>query len=371
MTKMKIAIAGLLLISGSAISAVGSCDVIGGGAQYQDRLTPDNVAHYVTVRTFDALKQAVDSNHPFIYVPGDVTITVPNQPQALRIKAGQTLFSNRGEKGSRGALLQTPWLNDGLNQYPVYVVEAKARITGLRIEGPSGQPDTPNKTIGIQFLPGTDHIDIDNNEIYHWPWAGISVKTSVDNKIHHNVIHDNIRTQLGYGVVVQNGHAQADIYCNTFNANRHAIAGKGDDGEGYHAYNNLVLNGGARGAYHQFDMHKGAQGHGGKNIIINNNLFDYGRYETSNRGSVYIRGVPTDGPVGVNDNLFTQPWTVGLQTAVGGVPGSIPPVEEIKRYNRFSVAAHYSKDAAGFCVVSVAEHRMPVNCESVASVLEK
>lgn len=102
---MKIAIASLLLISGSAISAVGSCDVIGGGRQYQDRLTPDNVAHYVTVRTFDALKQAVDSNHPFIYVPGDVTITVPNQPQALRIKAGQTLFSNRGEKRQSGRFI--------------------------------------------------------------------------------------------------------------------------------------------------------------------------------------------------------------------------------------------------------------------------
>lgn len=211
------------------------------------------------------------------------------------------------KKGSRGALLQTPWLNDGLNQYPVYVVEAKARITGLRIEGPSGQPDTPNKTIGIQFLPGTDHIDIDNNEIYHWPWAGISVKRPSTIKfittLSTIISVPNWATVWWYKMAMP----KADIYCNTFNANRHAIAGKGDDGEGYHAYNNLVLNGGARGAYHQFDMHKGAQGHGGKNIIINNNLFDYGRYGTSNRGSVYIRGVPTDGPVSVNDNLFTQP----------------------------------------------------------------
>lgn len=352
-------------------AAPGNCDVIGGGESYTNKLLPESVLKYVIATNYDELKQYVDSGQPYIFIPGTVTITVPNTSSSLRIKSGQTIFSDRGINGSQGALLTTPYLNDEQNAYPIYEVESRARITGLRIQGPSGETGTKNKTIGMQFVPGSSEIEVDNNEVFNWPWSGVNVKTSVDNKVHHNFIHDNIRSELGYGIVVQNGNAQAEIYCNVFNANRHSIAGSGNDGEGYNAHDNLILPGGGRGAYHQFDMHKGAQGHGGKYVIANDNIFDYGAYGTSNRYSIYIRGIPADGPITVTGNIFTQPWNVGSQFAVGGVSGSVPSAEEIKATNSFNKKASYTIDETGLCWVNVAALSLAVNCNSVSTVLSK
>lgn len=358
-------------LAAPALAVPGHCDVIGGGEGYTSALLTENAPGYVTAKTYDELKDYLNAGEKFIYIPGAITLTVPNQSAAVHVKSGQTLFSDRGIEGSAGALLQTPYLNEEANAYPVYTVESGARITGLRIEGPYGESNTPAKTIGMQFTPGSSGIEIDNNEIYNWPWSGVNIKTSVDNKIHHNFIHNNIRSELGYGVVVQNGNAQAEIYCNTFNANRHAIAGSGNDGEGYHAHDNLILSGGGRGAYHQFDMHKGSQGHGGKYVIANDNIFDYGAYGTSNRYSIYIRGVPTEGPLEVTGNIFTNPWNVGSQFAVGGVAGSVPSPDEIQATNSLNKKATYTRDEAGQCRVNVNGLSLPVSCVSVASVLKK
>lgn len=363
----------LLILDGLAcVTAAqpGHCDVIAGGTGYLAGLVPEKVNEYVTATTFEELKQYIDAGKAYIFIPGTITITVPNAFSSLRIKTGQTIFSDRGINGSEGALLITPFLNNDANEYPVYEVESKARITGLRIQGPSGEMTTNNKTIGIQLVTHSSHIEIDNNEIYNWPWAGISVKSSHENKVHHNFIHHNIRSELGYGVVVQNGEAQAEIYCNTFDANRHAIAGSGDDGEGYEAHNNLVLPGGGKGAYHQFDMHKGMQGHGGKYVIVNDNIFDYGAPGTSNRESIYIRGVPTDGAAFVNGNVFTQPWAVGTQFAVDGVKDSVPLEDEIKRVNRFQIPVTYTLEQNGLCRINTEDLSLVVNCKSVSSVLK-
>ena len=366
------AIVGTLLavgVTGNASAELGSCDVVGGGRGYTSPLLKSNAMNSVTANSFDELKKYVEAGEKFIFIPSDVTITVPNAQASLRIKSGQTIFGDRGIEGSQGALLVTPYLNDEANAYQIYELESNSRITGLRIQGPSGETTTNSKTIGMQLVVDSSGIEVDNNEIYNWPWAGISVKTSVANKIHHNFIHDNIRSELGYGVVVQNGNAQAEIYCNTFNANRHSIAGKGDDGEGYYAHDNLILPDGARGAYHQFDMHQGTQGHGGKYIIATNNIFDYGAYGTSNRGSIYIRGVPTDGPITVTDNIFTQGWAVGSQFAVGGVDGSVPGEDDIKATNSFSIKATYTQDTSGVCSINVGDSSLLVNCDSIASML--
>lgn len=368
---MKIFCTSLVFIgsAAAAVAAPGSCDVIGGGSGYNALLTPDNAEGYVTATTFDELSQYVNAGQKFIYIPGSVTISVPNAKNSLHIQDGQTIFSDRGRNGSNGALLTTSYLNDEDNDYPVFEMESNSRVTGLRIQGPSGETTTINKTIGIQFVPGSSNIEVDNNEIFNWPWAGVSVKTSIDNKVHHNFIHDNIRSELGYGIVVQNGNAQAEISCNTFNANRHSIAGSGNDGEGYNAHDNLVLPGGERGAHHQFDMHMGNQQHGGKYVIANDNIFDYGYYGTSNRGSIYIRGVPTDGPITVTGNLFTQPWAVGSQFAVDGVDGSVPSEDEIKENNSFEVPATYTQDDSEVCKVNISGMSLPVNCTSISTVI--
>ncbi|WP_253376620.1 right-handed parallel beta-helix repeat-containing protein [unidentified bacterial endosymbiont] len=361
----------LASMASTAVAAPGSCDVIGGGAGYTTALLPANAEGYVTATTYEELRKYVDAGQPFIFIPGTATITVPNAQSSLRVKSGQTIFSDRGLNGSPGALLTTPHINEDENNYQVYDLESKARMTGLRIQGPSGETTTNNKTIGLQFVTGSSDIEVDNNEIFNWPWAGVSVKASVNNKVHHNFIHDNIRSELGYGVVVQNGNAQTEVSCNTFNANRHAIAGSGNDGEGYNAHDNLVLPGGGRGAYHQFDMHRWNEGHGGKYVIAHDNIFDYGSFGTSNRSSIYILGVPTDGPATVSGNIFTQPWVVGSQFAVAGIKGAVPSEAEIKATNTFEAPATYTQDASGVCRVNVKNLALPVNCASVATVLSK
>lgn len=347
------------------LSLAQNCDVLGGGRGYSAALRAEQIPGHVVARDFASLKAAVDSGARHIHVPSDATIELPNQSSALWLRAGQTLFGDRGLEGRPGGLLRARWVDAAARNYPVIVVESGARISGLRIEGPSGEATSTNSTIGIQLLPGTQGVEIDNNELYHWPWAAVSVKQSVDNRIHHNHIHDNLRSQLGYGVVVQNGHAQADIHCNVFNANRHAIASSGEPGERYQARDNLVLNGGGRGAYHQFDMHAGSTGAGGQSVEITGNVFDYGRFGTSNRSSVLIRGVPKEGPITVVGNLFTQGWVVGSQTAVAGVAGSIPDAEQIHQWNRFQTPAVYSSHPAGECRLTIAGRTTRVNCEAV------
>ncbi|HDL6961430.1 TPA: right-handed parallel beta-helix repeat-containing protein [Yersinia enterocolitica] len=367
--KLSVLALSMTCFSAWALAAPGACDVIAGGQGYRAALKVQDVENYVTASTYEELKQYVDKDEQFIFIPGDITITVPNLSTALHFKSGQTVFSDRGIDGSKGALLVTQWLNDDENTYPVYAVESDVRLTGLRFEGPTNEATTNNKTIGMQFVSNSSNIQIDNNEIYNWPWSGVNVKSSIDNKVHHNFIHDNLRSERGYGVVVQNGNAQAEIYCNTFNANRHAIAGSGEDGEGYYAHNNLVLNGGGRAAYHQFDMHLGSTGHGGKFITATDNIFDYGAYGTSNRRSIYMRGVPTDGAITVAGNIFTQPWEVGSQKAVAGVEDSVPSEAEIEAVNTFNAAASYTQNNDGICTVNVASRSLPVNCDSVATVL--
>ncbi|MDH0867831.1 right-handed parallel beta-helix repeat-containing protein [Mitsuaria sp. GD03876] len=342
-----------------------NCDVLGGGAGYDAMLLSEGVPGHVVATDFATLKSAVDNGARAVFVPGSATIELPNQSSALRIRAGQTVFSDRGRDGSPGGLLHVKWADNTARNYPVIVVESGSRITGLRIEGPSGEATAANRTIGIQLLPGTQGVVIDNNELYRWPWAAVSVKQSVDNRIHHNYIHDNLRSQLGYGVVIQNGHADADIHCNVFNANRHAIAGSGEPGERYRARDNLVLNGGGRGAYHQFDMHAGSTGAGGQSVHITGNVFDYGRFGTSNRSSVVIRSVPSEGPITVADNLFTQGWVVGSQTAVSGVANAVPAADGIHRLNRFWVPAIYSNHPRGECRLTIADRTTRANCRAV------
>src|SRR5471030_25369 len=339
------------------------CDILGGGIGYTKYLDKNTVPHS-TATTYAELKSQLAQGITYIYIPPDVTIEIPSQQNAIVINENQTIFSDRGEKGSEGALLKTPYLNENANNYPVFMIKSHARLTGLRIEGPYQESNTNAQTIGLQTLPGSQGVQIDNNEIYGWPWAGISIKQSESNTVHHNYIHNNIKSELGYGIVVQNGNAQVEISCNVFNANRHAIAGSGSAGEGYYAHANLVLNGGGYGAYHQFDMHKSGE-IGGEYVNIQNNWFDYGRYGTSNRSSIGLRGVPSQGPATITGNFFSQDYNVGTQTAVS-VEGGVPTKEDILATNKFTVPMVYSKYGEG-CVMNFDSDNKPqvVNCKSV------
>lgn len=363
----------MMVICPQAAEAAVKCQRIGGydastTSKYLSDITIDS-----TVTNFAELQQQIQAGAKKIYIPGDVTITLPNKSQALILHKGQKLISDRGLNGSQGARLVVEKGLDNLSsKYPLIVMNSETRITGFRIEGPVKGSQSYNKTIGIQFMPGSSNIQVDNNEIYYWPWAGVSVKTSKNNLVNNNYIHDNKKSGLGYGVVVQNGNNQVEISCNTFNANRHSIAGSGEDGDGYEAYHNLVLNGGEKAAYHAFDMHKGSTGHGGKKVVIEANIFDFGRPTTSNYSSVMLRGVPTSGKAIIQQNTFSQGWRLSNgTTAISQVTGATYSPETLQHRNSFNVPVRYSKTTTG-CYVSYGEPTalsIAVDCQSIRSVL--
>ena len=351
-----------LYLMSSPAAAMPFCDVIGGGNGHLS-VHNDVPTHYQTARTFAELKGFLQAGEPNVFIPADVDIRLPLEPAALVIGEGQRVFGDRGIRGSVGARLYVVASDEQPHAYPVITLASFSRVSGLRLEGPSGRADTPLMTIGLQLLPGSRGVRIDNNDIYHWPWAGISVKQAVDNTISYNYIHHNLRHERGYGMVVQNGHAQADLYCNVFDANRHALAGSGQAGEGYYAHHNLILQGGGRAAYHQMDMHKLGD-IGGKYVDIRYNWFDYGRYGTSNRSSIMIRGIPTDGPAHIAWNIFSQGVQVGSQWAIDGVPGAIPGQAQWRSENTFDVALDYVK-TTDRCELHDGQGHHPVLCEAL------
>jgi hypothetical protein len=143
-------------------------------------------------------------------------------------------------------------------------------ITGLRLDG--GMSDDPFSAVGTPDADGigvysSQDVEIDHDELDHWRGSAVNVHDRRhligqanantvrihDNYIHHNQ-HPSAETCIdsllgsghaaGYGVQVSEG-AYALIDRNVFDYNRHAIAGDGQDGTGYEAYDNLVLaNGG-------------------------------------------------------------------------------------------------------------------------------
>jgi FG-GAP-like repeat len=148
------------------------------------------------------------------------------------------------------------------------------RITGLRLEGPSGSEDTWHDTIGI--LVGDPlytwqqpfQTIIDRNEIFNWPTDAIMpIAGSSDQDcwygqpgtfsdsgffipgligsldaatVTRNFIHDNQESGYGYGVSVSYG-AGATILGNVFSYDRHVVTSDDHTGDNYSAWDNLVL----------------------------------------------------------------------------------------------------------------------------------
>ncbi|HEX4341020.1 MAG TPA: hypothetical protein VH062_34160 [Polyangiaceae bacterium] len=206
--------------------------------------------------------------------PGE-QITVQNQVdmdmsylENIVIAAGVTL------RGGRTPRDPGPRFRTTTRPSPLFLVKGDGvHITGVRIEGPDmGVPGDDEVQVAI-YDNSFVNVQIDNNELSGW--SGSAVKIEDDGQridyvanpetvhVHDNYIHNNQHEgRQGYGVVIGNG-AYALIDQNVFDWNRHAIAGDGSSGSGYHAFRNLVLpNGGLHrwvlGFWthtHQFDMH--------------------------------------------------------------------------------------------------------------------
>jgi len=201
----------------------------------------------------------------------------------------------------------------------IAVAGSNVRITGLRLRGPSGSLDgSVPQADGIEVLSDQFVTLIDHNEIFNWTNAAVEVvgmfadesgvircpapgtfppNRTASVRIARNYIHDNVRAELGYGVVVSSG-AYLSIDRNTFLYNRHSIAGDGTAHSGYAASFNLVLSRSPvydhGGSGHEFDMHgtgsvrsAGNGGTAGSNLSVVGNTF-LGR----SRPNFDSRGIP-------------------------------------------------------------------------------
>ena len=276
--------------------------LIGGGNSYGSNVTKGDF----TVRDLDALLDALSKAKAgqTVFIPAeteiDLTARIYIEQLVLNIPEGVTLAGDRGQNGSKGALLTSDALKT-----PVMILAAgpDVRITGLRLRGPNPKRylDHHRRSFGeggggheyyYKFPTSngitTEHprLEVDNCEISGFSHAGIYLTTAEGHHIHHNYIHHCQYQGLGYGVC--HNTASSLIEHNLFNWNRHSIAGTGRPGNSYIARHNVEL---GISLSHCFDMHGGRDRKDGTDIAgtsieIYNNTF--GAPQTP----VVIRGVP-------------------------------------------------------------------------------
>ena len=219
---------------------------LGGGAGY-GRIPPGGG---LRVRTVEELLEALAGAQAgeVVFVNGnaelDLTEWVFADATVLRIPAGVTLASNRGHEGSPGALLKS----EAMGTSPlIEVLGPGVRITGLRLRGPDPQrrlafhyrvfavqPGTPEEQnanyyklpTACAIIADDDRLEVDNCELSGWSHAAVYLrKGAAEAHIHHNYMHHNQRSGLGYGVCLD--RSDALIEANLFDYCRHHIAGTG------------------------------------------------------------------------------------------------------------------------------------------------
>lgn len=277
---------------------------IGGGHGYSRVVDPTDPEVAAVVDNALDLKRELESASAgdIVYVSDDAEIDLYDSatgdvvPLPIRMSTDRVvLASGRGRApSSQGALLRYKVPNttgDAERRGLLEVTADGVRITGLRIEGPSTTTEMYDIWTGIGVEDVAAGVEVDNCEIFGWTHAGVWLKNS-RGFIHHNLLRDNPRKELGYGVSLAEG-SYATIRANRFDQNRHHISGLGNGPPGrldsYEACYNIVER---FAGSHGFDMHAGAGGvqiHAGRSIHIHHNTFTSEAYT-----AVRIRGIPED-----------------------------------------------------------------------------
>lgn len=313
---------------------------IGGSSGYKKIITQGD--HHV--KDLDglllALKRVKEGEVIFIDSRAEIDCTalVFTEKFQIKLPAGVTLASDRGHKGSEGAIIQS----DNFATEPlINILGPNVRITGLRIIGPDPKPrlDHHQRSFNPQRgdrkaqseyyyrLPTsaaiwTDQaaLEVDNCELSGWSHAAIYLKKGNKHHVHHNYIHHNQRHGLGYGICLgaETGglFASALIEYNIFDYNRHSIAGTGCPGESYEASNNVEL---GESLSHNFDMHGGVDRKDGTEIAGERILIHHNTFTNPKVRAIGIRGKPSD-KAEIYNNWFAQdkpgpavllPWPAG------------------------------------------------------------
>ena len=268
---------------------------IGGGKRYSRIVAKKD---YV-VKTYDemlsALKQATVGQ--VVYITDDAELDLTGKDKVV-ISESVTLASGRGQDSSQGALLYT---NDLAASPMIQADGNNVRVTGLRLRGPDPQRRTEQMSQlhaqGRYYsIPNSDGIicehpglEVDNCQLWGFSHAAVFLKTGASGAhIHHNYIHHNQRSGLGYGVCLD--QADALIEANLFDWCRHHIAGTGRPGTSYEARYNLVLE---NANSHSFDMHGGADRNDGTDIAGDSILIHHNTFLASSIPAIVLRGRPT------------------------------------------------------------------------------
>jgi hypothetical protein len=284
----------------------------------------------IRVATVDELLAALAtaSRGSVVYVADDAELDLTGRV-AIEVPAQVTIASG----GSPGALLFT----DQLDTLPLFRASGEGiRFTGLRLRGPDPEIGaTPYGTPLARAIDGThaDNLQVDHAELSGWSHAAVMLDYAHRGRVHHDSIHHNRRTGLGYGVLL-NHDATAVVERNSFDYNRHAIAGTGRRELGYEARYNLV--GPIRNG-HAFDMHgedealdNGAPW-AGDLIRIHHNSF------LGTEQGIVIRGRPMTGAY-IDHNCFGQSSSAGTAIIQRYFFGNL--VASDNAYSQSSPACH-------------------------------
>lgn len=273
------------------------------------------------VETFDRLVDAIGTPNATVWIPGDVTITVPKSLKAglieepVKVASGVTIASDRSLGTGTGALITCDFLFNGIFEH----TEGDVRVTGLRAKGsqtsfwdPPGPGYMANQFASAPFRLEGDRAYVDHCELFGWSNAAVllgSRSTPTSGWIHHNQLHHNQMNHLGYGLELYNGvHI---VEWNYFNANRHSIAAFGYRTNGYEARYNIV---GPEAVLFSFDMHNLGENlenrnnnKAGKYVRIHHNVF-----ALTDHLAFSIQGIPKE------QSFFRNNWCAPDPSEVGG-----------------------------------------------------
>jgi hypothetical protein len=292
---------------------------IGGGEGYTDLVTKYDYNVSTKEELISALEQA--GSGKIVYVDDGAEIDLTGHETV--IPGGVTLASGRGDNGSDGALIfNTELTNDGGSIITMLVTGgAYVRVTGLRLRGPDTERRSSAyvKSNGRGIQAHHPHLKVDNCELWGWSHAAVFLADNgaSDAYIHHNYMHHNQRSGLGYGICLKES-SNALIQANKFDYCRHHIAGTGAPGTSYEASYNLCL---THANGHNFDMHGGKDRGDGTNIAGDWMNIHHNEFRSTSVVSITIRGIPTEG-ANIHHNWFyiSNPGSAVTQlNATGGI----------------------------------------------------
>ncbi|GAH41572.1 unnamed protein product [marine sediment metagenome] len=281
---------------------------IGGGKGYRRLVSQSDYQVKSAEELLAALKQAKAGQVVYVDDKAEIDLT---GGQKIVIPGGVTIASGRGRGNSQGALLYS----NELATSPLFLAGGdKVRVTGLRLRGPDQKRRTEqmrklHKEGRYYSIPNSDgiismhpNLEVDNCELWGWSHAAVFLKRGASEAhIHHNYIHHNQRSGLGYGVCLD--QSDALIEANLFDWCRHHIAGTGRPGTSYEARYNLVLEN-ANG--HSFDMHGGRDRKDGTDIAGDVIKIHHNTFKATGVRAIVIRGRPTQSAE-IHHNWFMHP----------------------------------------------------------------